>query len=46
MKNSVYLKVKKFIEDNALVKYGDKIIAGVSGGADSVFLFLVLAALA
>ncbi len=46
MKNSVYLKVKKFIEDNALVKYGDKIITGVSGGADSVFLFLVLAALA
>ena len=46
MQGNIYLKVKSFIEDNGLVKYGDKIIAGVSGGADSVFLFLVLAALA
>ena len=46
MQGNIYLKVKSFIEDNGLVKYGDKIIAGVSGGADSVFLFLVLVALA
>lgn len=46
MKSTIYLEVKKFIEDNSLVEYGDKIVAGVSGGADSVFLFLVLAGLA
>lgn len=46
MKGTTYLKVKKFIKDNSLVEYGDKIVAGVSGGADSVFLFLVLAGLA
>lgn len=46
MKNTVYLKVKDFIREHALVDYGDKIVAGVSGGADSVFLFMVLAELA
>ena len=33
MKNTVYLKVKDFIREHALVDYGDKIVAGVSGGA-------------
>ena len=46
MNSSVYLKIKKFIEENRLLEYGDKIVAGVSGGADSVFLFTVLAKLA
>ena len=46
MNSSIYLKIKKFIEENRLLEYGDKIVAGVSGGADSVFLFTVLAKLA
>lgn len=43
MDSSIYLKIKKFIEENKLLEYGDKIVAGVSGGADSIFLFMVLA---
>lgn len=43
MKNSTRRKIKKFIEENNLLSYNDKIVVGVSGGADSVFLFLVLA---
>lgn len=35
-------KVKKFIEEKKLIKYGEYIIVGVSGGADSVFLLLLL----
>lgn len=46
MDNSIYLKIKRFIEENKLLEYGDKIVAGVSGGADSIFLFTVLAKLA
>lgn len=45
MKGTTYLKVKTFITENNLIKHGDQIVAGVSGGADSVFLFLVLAGL-
>ncbi len=35
-------KVKKFIKENNLIQNGDHIIIGVSGGADSVYLLLVL----
>lgn len=46
MKNSIYLKIKKFIEKNNLIKHGDGIVIGVSGGADSILLFLVFTQLA
>lgn len=45
MKSELYFKIKKYIEKNSLITNGDKIVAGVSGGADSVLLFLVLAQL-
>ena len=35
-------KVKQFIKENNLIQNGDHIIIGVSGGADSVYLLLVL----
>ena len=35
-------KVKKFIKENNLIQKGDHIIIGVSGGADSVYLLLLL----
>lgn len=46
MNKNIYNKVKMFIDKNRLIDKGDKIVAGVSGGADSVFLFLMLAELA
>lgn len=35
-------KIKTFVEKYGLIKKGDRIITGVSGGADSVCLFFVL----
>ncbi|MCR5295685.1 MAG: tRNA lysidine(34) synthetase TilS [Lachnospiraceae bacterium] len=38
-------KVRNFIEENHLIESGDRIVAGVSGGADSTALFYILLAL-
>jgi len=35
-------KVKQYIEDNNMIGHGDSVIVGLSGGADSVCLFLLL----
>ena len=35
-------RVKKYIKDNGLLKTGDRVLVGVSGGADSVCLLDVL----
>lgn len=35
-------RVKKYIEDNNMTGHGDSVIVGLSGGADSVCLFLLL----
>lgn len=43
MKNNDFTgKIRNFIETNSLISKGDTIVAGVSGGADSVCLFKVL----
>lgn len=39
-------KVIRYIHETGMLKAGDRVIAGVSGGADSVFLFYVLLKLA
>lgn len=38
-------KVKNFIEEQELIRKGDKILLGLSGGADSVCLFYLLLSL-
>ena len=42
MNKYIYERVKSFCDDNALIEKNDGIVAGISGGADSVFLFLYL----
>ncbi|MBQ2319993.1 MAG: tRNA(Ile)-lysidine synthetase, partial [Lachnospiraceae bacterium] len=42
MNNNIYFRIKRYIEENKLVQNGDKIVVGLSGGADSVFLFVML----
>lgn len=37
-------KVFSFIEERKLIQEGDRVIAGISGGADSVCLFWMLLA--
>lgn len=41
----IRLKVRKTIEDNGLIKKGDKVLVAVSGGPDSVALLRILAEL-
>jgi len=38
-KTGVYSKIKNFIKENSLINSKEKVILGVSGGPDSVFLF-------
>ena len=42
MNKYIYQRVKSFCDDNCLIEKNDGIVAGLSGGADSVFLFLYL----
>ena len=35
-------KIKTVIKENELIKEGERVVVGVSGGADSVCLFLYL----
>ena len=41
-KENIYEKVTKYIKENELISPGDTIVEGISGGADSVCLFLML----
>ena len=41
-KNGIYEKVVEYIKDNGLIRPGDTIVEGISGGADSVCLLLML----
>ena len=41
-KESIYEKVINYIKENELINPGDTIVEGISGGADSVCLFLML----
>lgn len=46
MKRKLYYTVREFCEKNKLFSKGDKVLIGLSGGADSVYLTLVLQELA
>lgn len=46
MKRKLYYTVRDFCERNHLFSRGDKVLIGLSGGADSVYLTLVLQELA
>ena len=37
MKDTIYEKVKKYVIAHGMIMPGDCVVAGVSGGADSVF---------
>lgn len=41
----MFKKIRRYIEDNCMIEQEDKLVLGVSGGADSVCLFLLLCSL-
>ena len=45
VKDNIYEKVLNYIKENNLISEGDTIVEGISGGADSVCLLLMLEAL-
>ena len=40
--DNLYERVRKFVLDREMIRPGESVVAGVSGGADSLCLFLVL----
>ena len=40
--NTMKRRVRKYIEEHGMIRPGDTVVAGVSGGADSLCLFLLL----
>lgn len=42
MAKSLIEKVKRFIEENSLIQEHDRVLVGISGGADSVCLLIIL----
>lgn len=38
----MFHKIKKYVMENNMLDYNDKVVVGVSGGADSVCLFFIL----
>ena len=40
--NGIFQRIARFVEENELLKEGDNVLAAVSGGPDSVFLFSFL----
>ncbi len=42
MDNEIYAKVVSYVKENNLISPGDTVVEGISGGADSVCLFLML----
>ena len=40
--NEIYQRVKDYITENNMIRENDRIVAGVSGGADSIAMLSIL----